>query len=256
MLGINNFEQQYITFYTLLYYIINLLYMKIVATLLCCVALSIQGSGQKQLVLDAFKNHGLDPAILEPQSVQTPESCSYDLKVTTISTGKEKVVTAHHDADKTGDDRWSVQTVNGKSPNNAAIKAFRKEHGQPVRPSTGIDEATLRIDKETPTQLLISYKVRTAELPSEAAFLKNCRIHLTINLETKRLEQMQTLNEEPVKIKIFTAEKLDLTVSYRYDEALHKYVSVREDLNLLIKLLGQLSPIETISEYSNFSSCK
>ncbi|MCY1553393.1 hypothetical protein D9M68_898710 [compost metagenome] len=67
---------------------------------------------------------------------------------------------------------------------------------------------------------------------------------------------MQTLNEEPVKIKIFTAEKLDLTVSYRYDEALHKYVSVREDLNLLIKLLGQLSPIETISEYSNFSACK
>ncbi|RQO31130.1 hypothetical protein DBR32_10530 [Taibaiella sp. KBW10] len=211
--------------------------------------------GQKQAVLDAFSTHGLNPDILDQQSKQNPEGCSYDLKVTTSSSAKDKVVVAHHNAGKTGDERWEVLTVNGKTPGKGAIKTFRKEHGQAIRPTTGLDEATLKIEKQNEKELVVSYKMLPAEIPVEASFLKDCRVYLSIDLATKRLTQLQTLNEVPVKIKIFTAEKFDLTVTYRYDETLKKYFPVSEDLNLLIKLLGQLNRMETLSEYANFTGC-
>ncbi|WP_316792149.1 hypothetical protein [Pedobacter frigoris] len=207
--------------------------------------------GQKSVILESFKKNGVDPSILDPKSRDRPDNYTFDYKYTTITGNKESVILAKFDPSKPEAEQWTVTSVKGKAPGNSDIKTFRKNHGKP--PVVGkIDESTYKIEKVNADFLIISYKQDPASLPDEAKFMKDCRLYLTINLKTKRLEKVQSLNEKPLKIKIFNAEKLDLVAKYRYDENEKRYFTESEDLNLMVKFLGQLAPMETISEYSNY----
>ncbi|MES2458912.1 MAG: hypothetical protein V4594_25400 [Bacteroidota bacterium] len=223
--------------------------MKKLLTLLLLSVLTQTVSAQKQAVLDAFKKHDIDPVLLEPR--QQPDNYSYDFKYTSIAGEKATVTIAKYDPSKPLDDRWTVVSVKGKAPSSGEIKTFKKAHSkQPV--VSKIDEATYLIEKETPEYLVISYKQDPSSIPDEAKFMKDCRQHMTINLKTRRMEKLQSLNEKPLKIKIFNAQKLDLVVKFTWNEQEQRYLTESEDLNLIVKFLGQLAPMETISEYSNY----
>jgi len=206
---------------------------------------------QKSVVLESFKKYGIDPSILDPKSTQRSEKYTFDYKYTTVTDNKETVILAKFDPSKPQEERWTVISVKGKAPSASDIKAFRKNHGKPPVTAT-IDENTYKIDKVNADFLIISYKQNPASLPAEASFMKDCKLYMTINLKTKRLEKLQSLNEKPLKIKMFNAEKLDLVAKYKYDENEKRYFTESEDLNLMVKFLGQLMPMETISEYSNY----
>jgi len=211
---------------------------------------------QKSLVLDAFAKYGIDVIILEPQAKQRPENFAFDYKYTSITGNKEVVTMANFNPSKPEQERWTVTSVKGKAPSASEIKTFRKSHSQ-AQPIAGkVDESTYKIEKENADQLVVSYKQDLSSMPSQASFMKDCRLYMTINLKTKRLEKLQSLNEKPLKIKIFNAEKLDLTVKYIYNEEEKRYLTESEDLNLIVKFLGQLTPMETISEYSNYRKIK
>lgn len=216
---------------------------------------AMTGSAQKQAVLELFKKHNIDANILEQQSKPPVDDHSFDLKYNTISQNKEEIILASYDPSKPETDRWMVISVKGKTPTKSELKSFLKNHSK--RPVTAkIDEASFLVEKETPEYLVISYKQDPASLPAEAQFMKDCRMHMTINLKTKRMEQIQSLNEKPLKIKIFNAEKLDLVVKFTWNEQEQRYFSESEDMNLIVKFLGQRVPMETISEYSNYKKVK
>jgi hypothetical protein len=206
---------------------------------------------QKSVVLEAFKKYGIDPSILDPKGMQRPENYTFDYKYTTLTGNKESVTLAKFDPSKPEDERWTVISVKGKAAIASDIKAFRKNHSKPPVTSR-VDENTYKIDKVNADLMIISYKQDPASIPAEASFMKDCKLYMTINLKSKRLEKVQSLNEKPLKIKIFNAEKLDLVVKLKYDENEKRYFTESEDLNLMVKFLGQLAPMETISEYSNY----
>lgn len=79
------------------------------------------------------------------------------------------------------------------------------------------DDATYIIEKETPGQLVISYKQNPNPSDKDAAFMKDCRMYMTINLKTKKVEQVQAINEKPLKIKMLNAEKFDLTIKIQLE---------------------------------------
>lgn len=224
-------------------------------TILLLSTLSLTAVAQKQAVLDAINKHGIDAGILDPQNKLTTDDYAFDLKYTSIAGNKETVTLAQYDPSKPADDRWTVISVKGKAPSASDIKTFKKNHSkQPV--TAKIDEATYLVEKETPDYLVISYKQDPTSIPQEAEFMKDCRLHMTINLQTKRIEKLQSLNEKPLKIKIFNADKLDLVVKYNWNEQEKRYLTESEDLNLIVKFLGQLTPMETLSEYSNYKKVK
>ncbi|PZF71638.1 hypothetical protein [Taibaiella soli] len=227
--------------------------MKKLLLLVPFLAMSGKMIAQKATVVAAFEKYNIDQTILDPSIKKTPDDLSYDYKYTSTANEKQKVTTAKYDPTKPVGNRWILTAVEGKVPTDADIKKFNKDHSKPVPNGSKIDEASMKVEKETPDQLVISYKLDPTGLPSEASFLKDCRNYLTINLQTKRLEQLQTLNEKPVKIKIFNASKLDLVIKYNYNEEMKRYLPQSEDLNLIVKFLGQEAPMETLSEYSNFA---
>lgn len=207
---------------------------------------------QKSAVRQVLLQHQVDTNILSPDIKQRPEDLSFDYKYTSIASGQKKTTLAKFDATKTGDERWVVLSVNGNTPSANEISTFRKEHRKPPVAGSKIDEASMKVEKETAGQLVISYKLDAATIPPEASFLKDCRNFLTINLESKRLEQLETLSEKPVKIKIIKANKVDVAIRYTYNEQEKRYLPLSEDMNIDVKFLGQEAPIETLSEYSNY----
>ncbi|SHE49165.1 hypothetical protein [Pedobacter caeni] len=226
--------------------------MKSVFTLFVLVASTLTVSAQKTAVLDAFSKHGIDATILNPANVQEPDDYAFDFKQTTIAGGKTNVTIAKFDPSRAKEEQWTVVSMDGKSPSNGDIKTFRKGKVKPESPSKA-DDASYRIESESAECLVVSYKPDPASLPKDAAFLKDCRLYMSINLKSKKLEQVQGLNEKPLKIKILNAEKLELTTRYTRNEETKRYFPVNEGLNIQAKFIGQAVNVQTITEYSNYS---
>lgn len=226
--------------------------MKTLLILFILVIFTLTASAQKPVVLSALSKHGIDAGVLNASNIQKPDGFTFDFKQTTITAGKQAVIIARFDPSSPKEEQWTVVSADGKSPSKSDINTFRKNHNTPpvtARP----DESSYKIEKETSDQLVISYKQDPSSMTKDAAFMKDCRFYMTINLQTKRLEQVQALNEKPLKIKILTAEKFDLLAKYSWNNQAKSYVPVSEDLNMVAKFLGQSTSIQTVTEYSNYT---
>jgi len=224
------------------------------ALVLCLLgAATFTVSAQKAVVLDALSKHGIDAGVLDPGQLKQPEDYAFDLTFTSTAGGKQTVTMAKFDPSAPDADRWTVVSVDGKSPSKAEINTFKKSHSKPQPTSSRADDGSYKIDRESADYLLISYKQDAASTPKDAGFMKDCRCYLTINLKTKRAEQMQVINEKPVKINILNAEKFELTVKYNWNEQAKRYFTASEDLTMLAKFLGQSTSVETSSVYTNYS---
>lgn len=216
------------------------------------VASTLNVSAQKNAVLDAFSKHGIDATILNPNNVQEPDDYAFDFRQTTIAGGKTNVTVAKFDPSAPKGEQWIVVSVEGKSPSKGDINTFRKNK---VKPESGnkADDASYRIENESADRLVVSYKPDALSLAKDAAFMKDCRLYMSINLKSKKLEQVQALNEKPLKIKILNAEKLEMITRYIRNEETKRYFPVNEDLNIQAKFMGQPVNVQTITEYSNYS---
>jgi len=226
--------------------------MMSLVTLFILLVSALSASAQKSVVLDAFSKHGIDPGILNPVNVRTPDDYAYDLKQTTVTAGKTNVTVARFDPSGPKEEQWTVVSVDGKSPSKGDINSFRKNKAKP-QSSEKTDDASYRIEKETADQLVLSYKPDATSLSKETAFLKDCRLYMTVSLKTRKLEQVQALNEKPVKIAILNADQLDLTIKYVMNEEAKRYFPVNDNLNIQAKFLGQKVNVETVTEYSNYT---
>lgn len=212
---------------------------------------ALTASAQKSAVLDAFSKHGIDAGILNDGSLMPPTDFSYDFSQTTTTAGKTISTTAKFDASAPKQEQWTVISADGKTPSKSDINSFRKNHSKQT--PAPAEESSYKVEKETPDYLVISYKQNPDPADKEAAVLKDCRQYMTVNLKTKKLEKVQTLNEKPLKIKILSAEKFDLVTTYNWNEQAKRYFAVNENLNILAKFMGQTIPVQTITEYSNYS---
>jgi hypothetical protein len=213
---------------------------------------AMESLAQKSAVLDAFARYDLNPDMLEAKNLELPDDLSFELKEATITTEKTDVIMASFDYKKPKTEQWTVISVNGESPSKSKTRSFRKNHDRGDR-SILYDE-TYKIEKESPEYLVISYKQHPSSNSDDAAYMKDCRLYMTVNLKTKLLEQVQVKNEKPIRIKvIITAEIFDLVTKYAWDERFGRYTTVNRTLNLTADVLGQRAFVQTISDYSNFS---
>lgn len=225
--------------------------IKTLAALFLLMISTFTVSAQKAAVLTAFAKHGIDVNILNPETLQTPDNFSYEMRQTTITSESTKIIVAKFDPTSPKPEQWTVISVDGKSPSRSDTNSFRKNQKEKATPKT--DDSSYKIEKETPDALVISYKQNPGNDSKDVAFIKDCRSYMTINLRTKKIEQIQTLNEKPLKISILTAEKFNLVAKYNWNDQAKRYLSVTENLDMQAKFMGQSTPIQTITEYSNYA---
>ena len=206
---------------------------------------------QKSVVLNAFSKYGIDAGILDPANLQQPDDYAYELKQTTITTGKESVLVAKFDPAAAKEEQWRVVSVNGQSPSRSDINGFRKGQHK-ADGGNRADDASYRIENESADKLVISYKVDAASVPKDAAFMKDCRSYMTINLGNKQLEQIRVINEKPLKIKILNADKFEMVQLYLRNEPSKRYFPLHQNLDIQSRFMGQDVRVQTITEYANY----
>lgn len=211
-----------------------------------------QVMAQKDVVVSALAKYKIDEGILDEKLRQKPTDYAYDLKETVATEGKEKVILAHFDPTKTGDDQWNVISADDQEPSTTEIKRFRKEHAKPPYPPTKIDDSSYKIEKEDANTLVISFKSDPTSLVADNGFLKDCRIFLTVDLKTGKLSKAESVNEKPLKVKTFNVPTLNTYSEIVWNEEAKQYFPKKDNINMVIKLLGQELATTTILEYSNF----
>lgn len=225
--------------------------IKWVFALLIWFASGTMAMAQKPTVAEVLSKHGIDQNVLNPDNMKAPANYAFDLKETTTAAGKAKEIVAKFDPTLPEEEQWTVVSVDGKSPSKADIKTFRKNKAKP-QGADKTDQSTYQVEKESPDQLILSYKPDVREVPKDALFLNDCRLHMTINLKTKKLEQVLLLNEKPVQVGPLRASKFELIKKFTKSDQVNRYLPLSDVLNMEAKFLGQEVTVQTVSEYSNY----
>lgn len=225
--------------------------LKGIFTVLLLTIFVIRASAQKSLVTTALSKHGVDQSVLDPVNLRLPADHAFGLKESTTAAGKTKVLLATFDPSVAGPDRWKVVSVDGRAPSLYENNTFRNTRAKP--PVDKPDETTYKIESETADQLVISYKLDAASTPMDAAFLKDCRVVLSVDLKDKQPVQLQLVNEKPVKIGPLTAKKFEIVTKYLYDKAAKRYFPLKDNLNMEAAFFGKTLTTQIETVYSNYT---
>jgi len=215
--------------------------------------MSISAFSQNEEVMKKLKEAGITGEILSSNLKDSDAEYFYDVKITTVNSSETKVEECKFDPTKEIGKRWILKSVNGGSPSKKDLKNFDKAHNTKQPNINGkVDENSWKIEKDDTDYLLVSFKYDKTSLPKKYAFLGDCKGLAHFNKKTKSLEKAEFVNERPVKIKIFNVTKLDMSVKYFYNKDAQTYMVKEEDLDMQVKLLGQLVDINEKSEFSNY----
>jgi len=215
--------------------------------------ISVSAFSQNEEVMKKLKEAGITGEVLSSNLKDSDAEYFYDVKITTVNSSETKVEECKFDPTKKIGERWILKTVDGGSPSKKDLKNFDKAHNTKQPNINGkVDESSWGIEKDDADYLVVSFKYDKTSLPKKYAFLGDCKGLAYFNKKSKSLEKAEFVNERPIKIKIFNVTKLDMAVYYFFNKEAQTYMIKKEDLDMQVKLLGQLVDINEKSEFSNY----
>jgi len=182
---------------------------------------------------------------------------SYKATFTEITSDKTTVQIANFDPRKEQGSRWTLETVNGKTPSKKDIKKFNKAHNSTEEETAANpDENSIKIVSDDEHLLVIGLKYKESDLPEESKFLAQCDAELYFDKEAKRLYKVKFFNKAPLKIKIFNVVKLDMTVELMPSPEGETTVIQDQNTIMDVKMLRQMVEITHKAEYYDYKKLK
>jgi len=226
--------------------------MKVILLLLVF-TISTSIYAQKSEVLEKFEEYQFSENFLTESLKDADATHSFDAKITTIDGTDTKIEEAKFDPKNEIGERWILISVNGNTPSKKELRQFNKSHNTTQPEINGrVDENSWGIESDDSDYLVISFKYDKSTLPKKYDFLGDCKGLAFFNKQTKMLEKAEFVNEQPLKVKIFNVTKLDMIVTYTFNEEEQTYFILEEELKMEVKLLGQLVDIDDITHFSNY----
>lgn len=203
---------------------------------------------QKAVVLQALKKYNVSEDVLLTNLKDNLEKYNYQVQRTVTLNDKDKVFISNFDPNVQDQPKWTLSTVNGKSPSKAEQKAFDKEHD--IKLDFKIDENTFKVAKDDGNALEVTFQYDPSSLDADHQFLKDCLYTLHINAKSGRLEKLTEINLKDLKIKILKVTKMSTVINYKYIEKDQVYVPSDNYVELVIKMLGNELPMVTTEKYT------
>ncbi len=147
----------------------------------------------------------------------------FHLKSTLVNGEEVKILESTFDPTRDIGERWNLVSVDGAGPSAADHREFDRTHN-----------------------------TKRKSLPKKYSFLGDCQGLAYFNKQTERLEKAEFVNKKPVKIKFLNVSSLDMVVHFEFYEEEGHYLIKSEELDMEVKLLGQLLPIKENNEYINY----
>lgn len=213
--------------------------------------LSIAGFAQRAEVEKAYAKYNIDQVAADSIAAHSFLNYAFDLKTSIVTEGTEKTYISRHDPSAPEDAQWMLKSVNGGAPSRLDLNTFKKQHSEKI-PAPRPDNSTFSIVKDDGKDLVVSYHYDPASLASDNEFLKACLVTLTFNAKTGRITKSEAEISETFKIKMFKGDHMSSSVTYRYMDDLKRYVPLREEVSVSLKILGKPLEMITVNEYANY----
>lgn len=224
------------------------------ALLLIVITASLTSCTQKEDVKKKFNEYQLSAKFLTTNLKDADAEHYFDLKTTIVNGAETKIVESTFDPLKNIGERWNLVSVDGNSPTDKDHREFDKHHNTTQEGVNGqIDASSWNIEKDDDAYLVLSFRHDKKSLPRKFSFLGDCKGLAYYNKKTERLEKTEFVNEKPLKIKVFNVISLDMVVHYEFNHEEAVYLIHTEELDMEVKLLGQMVPIKEINEYGNYN---
>ncbi len=196
---------------------------------------------------------GIEEDFLTQNLKDSDAEHSFNLKTINISSTEKKVERARFDPTKPIGEKWILVDVNGQAPTKKELKQFDKAHNTKKEDINGeVDDSSWKIVQDDDNYLAISYHLDPKTLPTKYRFLASCVGTAYINKKSKKLERAEYINNAPLKIKIFNVTKLDMKVYFQYNVDEETYFITTEEIDMVVKMLGQEVEILEKNEFSDY----
>ncbi len=196
---------------------------------------------------------GIEEDFLTQNLKDSDAEHSFNLKTINISSTEKKVERARFDPTKPIGEKWILVDVNGQAPTKKELKQFDKAHNTKQKDINGeVDDSSWKIVQDDDNYLAISYHLDPKTLPTKYRFLASCVGTAYINKKSKKLERAEYINNAPLKIKIFNVTKLDMKVYFQYNVDEETYFITTEEIDMVVKMLGQEVEILEKNEFSDY----
>ncbi len=213
--------------------------------------------GQKAEVEKRLKEYSIPHGFFEDNLKDENANHTFNIKTTTITDQETKVEVGVFDPTLPEGERWKLISVNEKKPTNKQNKQFHKAHNTSEDSGMGEPEdEDWKILEDNDSELIIGFQYRKENLPHKYKFLAQCKGKVFVNKNEKRLDKVEFYNTEPVKIKIFNVDKLDMVVTYKVDEETKTYLIEKEDILMDARLLGQIVEVKETTEFSDYKKVR
>lgn len=203
---------------------------------------------QKSAVLQAFKKYNVSEDVLSTNFKVNLEKYTHEVQRTVTLNEKDKVYISAFNPDQQDSLKWTLVSVNGKSPSKGEQKAFVKEHDMKL--DFKIDENTFKVAKDDGNMLEVTYQYDPTSSDKDHQFLKDCLYTLHINAKTGRLEKLTEINLKDLKIKILKVTKMTTVINFKYIEKDKNYVPTDSAIEIVIRMLGNELPMLTSEKYT------
>ncbi len=235
--------------------------MKIKTLLVVAVLVSFLSSttisAQKAEVELKLKEYGIPHGFFEDNLSDENANHIYKTKTTTVTSTETKVEIGSFDPTLPEGKRWILISVNSMEPTKKERKQFDKAHNQSDNSDFGEpNDEDWKIIEDSDRWLVVELRYRESNLPHKYKYLAGCKGKVFIDKEKKCLEKMEFYNVEPIKIKIFNVDKLDMTVSYQLEEETNTYLIDHEEIIIDTRLLGQNVEVKETVEFYDYEKIR
>lgn len=225
--------------------------MKISTLTIIMLTYSVTAFCQRSEMLKAFEKYHIDVVPIDSLTSHNELRFNFDLTTRIVTESSEKIYKSSHDATKTGYSAWDLQTVNGGPSSGIDRNTFEKQHNGKI-PSLMPDTSTYKIVKDDGKELVVSYQYDPNSMINDNKFMKAALVKLFFDATTGKLLRSEGGIDKSFKIKMFKANYMTSAVSYQFNEAIRRYLPVREEVSINLNILGRAIDMITTNDYSNY----
>ena len=228
-----------------------------ITLLLFIAGASKQATAQKADIEKRLIDLGISGDLAFNNLSENSSDYSCNATMTETTSDNTTVEKASFDPRKADGSRWTLNTVDGRSPSKKDTKKFNKTHNaKQDNLKAEPDENSWKIVSEDEHMLVIGLQYNEANLPHKYKFLAQCNAEIYVDKEAKRLYKVKFYNTSPFKLKGFNVVKLDMTVELMADGD-GKTILIKDETVIMdVKLLGQLIEIVEETEFYDYEKVK
>ena len=216
-------------------------------------------NAQEESAISLLKKYGFTGesvlSILDLSSARYSFKAQSTTTTSTESGGKPSIKEQEYsfDSSKKPGERFTLISVNGKTPTKKDYKRFNKQKNQVSESKkTQLSDDDFFVASNDENQVVIGFNIPADKVNPKIAFMAHCNGYITIDKKSKLVTKIQIKSKEAFNIKVFHVTSMLIDIELSYDENSGQYYATKESSETKALVMGSTTTIRTEDIFSDF----